>query len=313
MKEEIIISGRNLPHIDPHLEAWHWPISVDLFMGGLAAGILFFAAFYTIVGKERELPAAVKWSTFLAPVAIGIALICLFIDLKHKMYFWRLYTTFRWESPMSLGSWILLAITPLSVLWAGSYVRDLFPSWDWKIGLLKSLEQWVIRNRRRLAWPMLFLAAGLGIYTGILLSAFNARPLWNTSVLAPLFLTYGLLTGAAAIMWMSREPGERQLFTKISLILAGMVLFFIVHLFMGFLSGPAVQVQSAALFLGGEFTLPFWGVVVGAGLVVPALLEILKLRGVKVPLAIPAFLFLLGGLVFRFLIVEAGQITRYLY
>lgn len=313
MKEEIIISGRDLPHIDPHLEVWHWPISVDLFMGGLAAGILFFAAFYTIAGKEKELPTAVKWSTFLAPVAIMIALICLFIDLKHKPYFWQLYTTFRWESPMSLGSWILLLITPLSILWAGSYVRELLPSWDWKFGLLKSLEQWVIHNRKTLAWPMLFLAAGLGIYTGILLSAFNARPLWNTSVLAPLFLTYGLLTGAAAIMWMSHQPDERRLFTKISLVLAGVVIFLIIHLFMGYLAGPAVQVESAALFLGGAFTIPFWGVVVGAGLIVPVMLEILKLRGLKVPLAIPAILFLVGGLVFRFLMVEAGQLARYLY
>jgi len=35
MKEELIISGRNLPHIDPHLHLWHWPISLYLFLGSI--------------------------------------------------------------------------------------------------------------------------------------------------------------------------------------------------------------------------------------------------------------------------------------
>ena len=125
MKEELIVSGRNLPLIDPQLEIWHWPIAVDLFLGGLAAGILFFASWYTLNRKEQEFPAAVKWAPFAAPVAIVLALGCLFIDLKHKLYFWQLYTTFKPASPMSLGSWILLFITPLSILWAASYLKEL--------------------------------------------------------------------------------------------------------------------------------------------------------------------------------------------
>ena len=54
MEEEIIISGRMIPHVDPHLELWHWPISLYLFLGGLSAGILFFAALFTVLGKEND-------------------------------------------------------------------------------------------------------------------------------------------------------------------------------------------------------------------------------------------------------------------
>ena len=90
-------------------------------------------------------------------------------------------------------------------------------------------------------------------------------------------------------------------------------LFFITHLFMGFLAGPEVQVAAANLFLGGQFTVVFWVFVVGFGLVIPAFFDVLELSGYNVPVAIPAFMILLGGLIFRFLIVEAGQITRYLY
>ncbi len=313
MNEEIFISGRDIPNIDPYLNVWHWPIPVYLFLGGLAAGILFFAGLYTIAGKEKELPTAVKWSTFVVPVALVLGLAALFIDLKHQAYFWRLYTTIRLESPMSWGAWVLLFITPLSFLWAASYVKELKPGWDWKLKWLNSLDSWVSGHRRLLAWIMIVLAVILGIYTGILLSAFNARPLWNTSLLGPLFLVSGLSTGAATIMWMSKDHYERRLFTKIDILLIGIELFFIIHLFMGFLAGPEVQVEAAQVFLTGQFALPFWGLVVGMGLLLPAVLEMLELRGLRIPAALPAVLILAGGLIFRIIMVEAGEMIRYLY
>jgi len=313
MKEEIFISGRNIPHIDPHLEVWHWPIALYLFLGGLSAGILFFAALYTIMGKEKELPTAVKWATFIVPFALVIGLLALIVDLTHPLYSWQLYTTIRIESPMSWGAWTLLIITPLSFLWVASYWRDLFPQWDWKYDIIKNIEKWLIDNRKGISWVMIILAVILGIYTGILLSAFNARPLWNTALLGPLFLVSGLSTAAATIMWMSKDHEERKLFSKIDLLLISIELFFIIHLFMGFLAGPEVQIEAAELFLGGEFTVQFWVFVVLLGLVFPAILEILELRGKKIPVAIPAICILIGGLIFRMIMVDAGQITRYLY
>ena len=311
MNEELIISGRNIPGIDPHLHVWHWPIALDLFMGGLAAGILFFTAWYVIADKPMS--KGMKWATFVAPFGLVVALICLFYDLKNKLYFWQLYTTFRIESPMSFGSWVLLFITPLSFLWAGSWMRDLIPGWGWKIGFLKTIEKWMVAYRKMMAWAVIFLAVSLGIYTGILLSAFNARPLWNTSLLGPLFLAYGLTTGAATIMWLSQEKKEQRFFTQVTLGLSVVVLFLIVHMFMGFVAGPTVQVEAAQLFLGGDYTVSFWGLVVLLGLVFPALLQILKLRGIKIPAMLPALLILVGGFLFRYFIVEAGELTRYLY
>ncbi len=313
MNEELFISGRDIPHIDPYLNIWHWPIALYLFLGGLAAGLLFFSALYTILGKEKELPTAVKWSTFLVPFALVIGLIALFIDLKHQIYFWRLYTTIRLESPMSWGAWTLMAITPLSFVWAASFLREAVPSWDWKLNILKQFERWVQNNRLPLAWIIVVLAVILGIYTGILLSAFNARPLWNTSLLGPLFLVSGLSTGAATIMWLSKKEHEQALFRRIDLLLIVIELFFIIHLFMGFLAGSQVKIEAANLFLGGPFTVTFWVFVVLVGLIFPAILEILEMRGKKIPVAIPALLILIGGLIFRIIMVEAGQITRFLY
>jgi formate-dependent nitrite reductase membrane component NrfD len=120
-------------------------------------------------------------------------------------------------------------------------------------------------------------------------------------------------TGIAAVIWMSKSHHERRVLSRIDLLLISVELFLITHMIMGFLAGPSVQLEAAGLFLGGQFTVSFWVFVIILGLLFPAALEILELAGYKIPVAIPAFLILTGGLVFRFIMVEAGQITRYLY
>lgn len=330
MNEEIIISGRNLPDIDPILNIWHWQIPLYLFVGGLAAALIFFSAYFFIRGRGNELKTAVQIAPILAPFVIVIGLIALLLDLRHPAYFWQLYTTIRLDSPMSWGAWTLAAIMPLSIIWPLTYLKEIKAYFSESGKRLKGLIQWIentinaikplkvtidwfTKYRYQLAWVNAVLAIILGVYTGILLSAFNARPLWNTSILGPLFLVSGLSTGAAVIMWMSRSKNEKLIFSRIDLLLIAIELFFIVHLFMGFLASGAVQIEAAQLFLGGEYTAIFWVGVVVVGLVIPAILEAMELYGYHIPISIPALLILIGGLLFRFIMVEAGQVTRYLY
>ncbi len=313
MREELFVSGRNIPNIDPYLNIWHWQIPIYLFLGGLAAGILFLAGVFTILGKEKEMQATVKWAPFIVPFALVIGLFMLFLDLKHKLYFWQLYTTIRLESPMGWGAWVLMIITPISLLWSATYMREVFPKWDWKFDFLKQFEGWAIQNRKLIAWPMVIYAVILGIYTGILLSAFNARPLWNTALLGPLFLVSGMSSGAAAIMWISKSHTEKLIIGRLDLLFIIIELFFIVHMIMGSLAGSQVQIDAISILIGGQFTVSFWVFVVLLGLVFPAILETMELFGFRIPTIIPVLLVLFGGLIFRFIMVEAGQITRYLY
>ena len=331
MKEELFVSGRDIPFIDPVLHIWHWQIPLYLFVGGLAAGLIFFASYFYLKGKEDEYPVAVKIAPFLAPIVLVIGLMSLLYDLRHPAFFWQLYTAFRIESPMSWGAWTLGVVMPLSMLWPLSYINDIKEYFEGrKCKLPFKIVNWItlmierywgikwiydlsVQYRKQIAVVNVFLSIILGVYTGILLSAFNARPLWNTSILGPLFLVSGLSTGAAAIMWMAKEHHEKMTFSKIDLLLIAVELFFIIHMFMGFLASTAVQQEAAALFLGGEFTAVFWGFFVFAGLVFPAILEVMEIYGYKIPISIPAFFILFGGALFRFIMVEAGQITRYLY
>ncbi|HAQ65378.1 MAG TPA: nitrite reductase [Bacteroidales bacterium] len=313
MREEIIVSGRMNHLIDPQLHIWNWQIPLYLFLGGLAAGILFFAALYSILHKEKEFPTAVKLAPFITPVLLALGLLALFIDLHHKLYFWRLYTTLRLQSPMSWGAWTLMIVTPLSLIWCALNIKILFPKWDWKYKWLYQLEAFFRKHQMPLAWMMLISSLILGVYTGILLSAFNARPLWNTSILGPLFLTSGLSTGAAAIVLMSKNAAERLTFARIDLMLIGIELFLIIHMFMGFLASTQVHIDAASLFLGGAYTVPFWLFVVTLGLAIPALLELLEIRKFHMPYFIAPVMVIIGGLIFRFIIVYAGQASRWLY
>ena len=313
MQEEIFISGRNIPNIDPVLEVWHFPISLYLFLGGMAAGIIFFASLFTLMKKEKEFPTTVKGGMLLAVIAISVGLIALMYDLTHMFYAWQLYTTIRIESPMSWGAWVLLIITFISIFWVFSYFTEMFPKWDWKFDFIKKLEAFFIKNRRLMAFAMLPLSIILGVYTGILLSAFNARPLWNNAILGPLFLTSGLSTGAAAIILFSKNHYEKHLMTKIDLALIVLELGLIIHMLMGMYAGSAVQIEAMQVLVNGEFTVMFFVFVVILGLIFPAMLEGIELMGRKVPSIVSALLILMGGLIFRMVMVEAGQITRYLY
>jgi protein NrfD len=313
MKEELFVSGRMNHMIDPSLNIWHWQIPLYLFLGGMAAGILCIAATYFIRGREKDYYTAVRITPFLAPVLLVLGLLALFIDLRHKLYFWQLYTNIKLQSPMSWGAWTLMVITPVSFIWCALHIRDIFPKWDWKFKWLKELEIFFNRYKKALAWVMLIYGLILGIYTGILLSAFNARPLWNTSILGPLFLASGLSAGSAATLIMSKDPAERKQFAKIDLVIIGIELFLIIHMFMGYLASTQVQIEAAKMFLGGQFTMSFWIFVVILGLLIPALLEILELRKIHIPALIPPILVIFGSFMLRFIIVYAGQVSRWLY
>jgi formate-dependent nitrite reductase membrane component NrfD len=131
--------------------------------------------------------------------------------------------------------------------------------------------------------------------------------------MGPLFLVSGLSTGAAMIILLSKSEDEKKLLSKIDITLIGLELFLIIHLFMGFLASTEVHIQAAGLFLGGQYTAVFWVFVVGLGLILPLSVEAMELKGWHVSSKIPALLVLVGGLILRFIVVDAGQTSRWLY
>jgi formate-dependent nitrite reductase membrane component NrfD len=151
----------------------------------------------------------------------------------------------------------------------------------------------------------------LGIYTGILLSALGARPLWSSGLLGPLFLVSGLSTAAAFAHWASPEPGERvqmawldNLFLTIELGLIGLLLT-------GLLTSTDAHAEAARLLLGGPMTAVFWVGVVLLGILLPLLIQSLAVTHRIIHTPIAPILVMAGGLALRFVIVSAGQISHW--
>jgi formate-dependent nitrite reductase membrane component NrfD len=84
-------------------------------------------------------------------------------------------------------------------------------------------------------------------------------------------------------------------------------------MFMGFLASTQVQIEAAKMFLGGPYTMSFWIFVVILGMILPSILEIMELKKFHIPAILPAILVIFGSLMLRFIIVYAGQVSRWLY
>ncbi len=300
--------------IDPQMHVWGWEIPVYLFLGGLVAGMMMISGYFLFSGRYRNARSACYLLPGLALGLLSAGMLALFLDLEHKLYFWRLYTTFEVASPMSWGSWILLLVYPALVANMLLRVpRPLRPLLD-RLPPVGRLSE---RMRRR---PKLITAVGalnmllgglLGIYTGILLSALGARPLWNSALLGPLFLVSGLSAAAAFGHMVARDAAERELLAKADngFLVAELVL---IGLFLvGLVSSTQVHLEAARLFLGGPYTAVFWVFVVGLGVVIPLIIQLLAVNHRIRHTPVAPLLVLAGGVVLRFVIVSAGQVSHW--
>jgi formate-dependent nitrite reductase membrane component NrfD len=230
---------------------------------------------------------------------------------------------------MSLGSWLLIAFTIVSLFYSYSWLNEQQRAWIFSkvTRRLYFLNRDISRKHRVLALLGLLIAVGVGIYTGVLLGAVQSRPFWNTNLVAQLFLFSALSTGCAALllaMALDREASDSRGFQLLYNLDIGLMTleFFIVvpYIVHGQLSVQAVK-NSLILVLGGPFTLLFWVFFLALGLLLPLIIEIYE----SVPAlltqrtihynqritAATAVLVLAGGFLLRYIFVFAGQISRF--
>ena len=222
-------------------------------------------------GEERS--ATFRLLAWLAPVALSLGMLALWLDLERRWNVPRFYLAFRPKAPMSWGAWILLAVYPFVLLLA---LGELPAKFRTKIGSrLAALAEWADRPaiKRRLAWGNAVVGAALGIYTGVLLSTMSARPLWASSVLGPLFLVSGLSTAAALMLLFRVETRERHLLSRLDLGLIVLELILLSVFLLGMMTGAEVQQRAGRLLLGGPYTAAFFSLVVASGLLVPLFAE----------------------------------------
>jgi formate-dependent nitrite reductase membrane component NrfD len=310
---------------------WGFLIVDYLFLGGLSAGLFFvsaLAAFLYKIDEPSPYTRIARLGAFLAPWPVMIGCLLLIFDLGRWYHFYKLFLHLRLVSPMSIGSWLLVLFNLVALVNCYAWLTEdqrsaLFAKLPGALQFLGKLNYDIDHWRRRIAIIGLPISVGVGIYTGVLLGAVQSRPFWNTNLVAQLFLFSALSTGCAALIL--GLAGCRQTAQELKLLygldICFMVLeFFIVlpYLVHGELSVQAVQ-DSLRLILGGPFTILFWVMFLGLGLLTPLVIELKELLPVVVSnrefhynrfvTAGAAVLILGGGFLLRYIFVFAGQMS----
>ena len=162
MDEELLVTARANDLIDPSLHIWTWEVAMYLFLGGVTAGIMIFAAAVALLKRDETAPFAATRLAILAPIVLSLGMTTLFMDLEHKLYVFRFYTTFRVLSPMSWGAWILMLIYPVATLQILSTLRIGFPitaPWVDRWSITKAIVDWCENHRRKVA--MVVVSSGI--------------------------------------------------------------------------------------------------------------------------------------------------------
>ncbi len=306
-----ITNNRGNPLIDPSLHAWHFEVPAYLFLGGVVAGVMILTGLWMLWKPNEHRSRGFALAPWASPILLSLGMLFLWLDLEDRLNAWRFYMVLKPTSPMSWGSWILLAIYPASILlaWAGTpaELREKWLSRMPRGTQVAALGKWASENTRMLAVSNVTFGALLGIYTGVLLGTMAARPLWNSAILGPLFLVSGMSTGAAFILLYKLADSERALLSRIDMGLILVEIALIAIWLIGLASGGAAAREAVALFFGGPYTAAFWTLVVALGLVTPFVGELIELRHKIVPGRMTAVLVLVGGFALRWIVVYAGQ------
>lgn len=306
-----ITTTRSNHLIDPSLTAWGWEIPVYLFLGGMVAGMMLIAGYFLFKGRHKEENCSCYYLPYMSIVLLSIGMGALFLDLEHKLYVWRLYTTFQITSAMSWGSWILVLVYPILManilLRPPKILEDKFPIvTEWKNKLLAH-PMWI----KNIGVLTMFFGAGIGLYTGVLLSSLGARPLWSSSILWLLFLVSGLSGAAAFVHVIAKNVYERELLAKADNAFLIIELFVIALFIIGLKTATEVQSHAADLLLVGDFAATFWVFVIGLGIIIPLIIQLLAVNHKIHHTPLAPLMVIVGGLILRFIIVAAGQYSHW--
>jgi len=307
-----ITTTRNNHLIDPTLSVWGWEIPVYLFLGGMVAGMMIITGYFLFKQRQDDKTCSCRYVPWVSLVLLSLGMFALFLDLEHKLFTWRLYTTFQITSPMSWGAWILIIVYPAIL------VTILITPPKWlieKFPVVKKYSNWLNERKiwiKNIGVANMILGAMLGMYTGILLSSLGARPLWNTSILWLLFLVSGLSGAAAFVHMVAKNVYERELLAKADNGFLTFELFVIALMIIGLLTSTQVHQDAAMLILSGPFAATFWVFVVGIGIVIPLIIQLMAVNHKVNHTPWAPIMVIVGGLILRFVIVEAGQVSKWL-
>ena len=294
----------------PH---WQWYIVLYFFIGGLSGGCYFLAAVIDLFGRRADRPIA-RLGYYVAFPTVLVSAVLLTIDLARPLRFWHMLVerntfepTFKYWSPMSIGSWALMIFGLFTLV---SFLAALADDDRVRSPFLRRL-QWPAWRAFRAPSALGKIVAVLGGiagfyiagYTGILLAVTN-RPIWSdTPLLGMLFIVSAASTSAALLILLAQRAGSQPPG------LADLQRFDVSMIVLELLVLAAVVVSLGPVL---EAWLNAWGVLLVIGVVILGLIVplVLSFRGRHIGAAnmtISSILVLIGGLLLRIVVVLSSE------
>ncbi len=288
---------------------WEWMVYLEMWIAGIAAGAYATAALLEWFGQGRS-PIA-RAAHLLTMPLMALAALLLIVDLSRPERFFHMIVqvktwlpSFKPWSPMSIGSWLVLAFPVFAFV---SFVDALIDRGMFRLGSWRR-ERTLHGSSLGRIWATLggLLALGVGTYSGVLLSA-SEFPGWaDSSLIGALFVVTALATGMAALLVISglgravAPPDLRDLARAATF----MVVWQMVLLVMFVISlGPS----GARVYLTGPYLLALIGAAILAGIAPIALLRFGATRLRPATAALGGITMLLGGFLLRYAIVMGPQ------
>lgn len=281
-----------------HRSHWGGLIVAYFWFGGIAGGAQALSGIAGLVGAWR----IQRLSRYVALTALLPCPPLLILDLGRPERFLNMLRVLKLRSPMSVGTWGLMASSALITAAAAAQAKD--------DGLLPNHWPVTSTGRGRVV-DALSIPAGLLLasYTGVLLAA-TAVPLWTrrATLIGPLFASSAMSTAAAAVALASHsgrgshrdEAGLARFEQTAALVESGLLFAWMASL--GRAGKALEEPPLRGLVRHG---------VAGAGIAAPLALNALahgrRGRGGRTLTIAASVLTLAGGLMLRHAVVHGGN------
>jgi formate-dependent nitrite reductase membrane component NrfD len=287
---------------------WEWPITIALFVAGIASGAYAAMGLIHYAGDKRDQPVADRLAFVPLPLMLAVPLL-LIVDLGQRGRSPKLLfpnsaaaerpgpLMFNSNSPMNWGSWSMVIFGAFAAL---AFADAIHHSRHTAFGWLEGISHNVVV----LAIGEIFALVVSG-YSGVLLNVTNQGVWSDTWLMGGLFICFSELSGMAVALIVSDRmgAGRTSAALRTALFYAAAVSAVVLVLFLVSLATQQDGSLSALVASLHEFVGPvFWIGAVGLGLLVP-LLALGPRRFIPLPnasLSLIALLVLVGVLAFRY-------------
>jgi molybdopterin-containing oxidoreductase family membrane subunit len=219
-----LATGMVVTHLSDQVN-WGIYIANFIFMGGIAAAsiVLVIAA---ILYQREDVSQAALMGVGVALSAVIMSSLYILVDLGRPERLWHMIPFIgRYNFPYSLLSWdaLVLNVYLLFTLWLTGSL--LFRNYRGRGQTAPIMRRWV-------GVAAIAFVIGMVTVEAFLLSGYEARPFWNTAVLAPRFLAAAFVSGPAVIIlvlqvvgWFDKQQASAPAIDLLATILQAALLF----------------------------------------------------------------------------------------